>query len=83
MLTSPPAPDLSQLRLVFNVWRERSGLTYDELADLSGLSRRTLLNIAAGTYSGDLRTWLILARVWGVTLDELLAPVWEPEQQGR
>lgn len=51
-------------------------MTYDQLAEASGLSRRTLLNIASGTYVGDLETWLTLSRVWEVSLDELFAPVW-------
>lgn len=70
-------PDLTRMRAVFNAFRERSNMTYDELAEASGLSRRTLLHIAAGKYTGDLRTWLILAKVWGVSLDEVFDPVWD------
>lgn len=51
-------------------------MTYDELAEATGLSRRTLLNIGTGTYHGDLRTWLILAKTWEVPLDDLLSNVW-------
>lgn len=72
----PPRPDLRVLRRVFNVRRAQSGQTYDELAESTGLSRRTLLNIGTGTYFGDLETWLILARVWNVSLDEIFSPVW-------
>lgn len=75
-ITPPPEPDLSVLRNVFNEFRSRSGMTYDDLAEATGLSRRTLLHISSGTYSGDLRTWLILAHTWGVSLDELFTPVW-------
>jgi putative transcriptional regulator len=64
------------MRATFNAHRLDSGMTYDELAEASGVSRRTLLNIGSGTYFGDLRTWLILARVWDVSLDELFAGVW-------
>ena len=70
-------PDLSRMRAVFNDFRERSGMTYDELAEASGVSRRTLLHISSGKYAGDLKTWLILARVWGVRLDDLFARVWD------
>lgn len=52
-------------------------MTYDDLAEASGISRRTLLHISSGKYVGDLRTWVVLARVWQVSLDELLAPVWD------
>jgi len=73
----PPVPNLSALRSVFNQRRAQSKMTYDQLAGATGLSRRTLLNIAAGTYSGDLSTWLILARVWEVGPTELFQPVWD------
>lgn len=69
-------PDMGQLRTVFNVQRDKSGMTYDDLAEASGISRRTLLNISSGKYVGDLKTWVVLAKVWGVPLDDLLAPVW-------
>lgn len=70
-------PDMARLRHTFNAQRERSGMTYDDLAEASGISRRTLLHISSGKYVGDLRTWIILARVWEVSLDDLLGCVWE------
>lgn len=76
MIQSAPEPDLSALRTVFNSRRRASGLTFDELAEASGVSRRTLLNISSGTFHGDLRTWLVLAQVWEVSLDELFDAVW-------
>ena len=66
-------PDLSQLRHIFNRFRSESGLTYEALSELSGVSRQTLLNIASGKYHGDLRTWLRLSQAFGVGLDTLLA----------
>lgn len=72
-------PDLSQLRVVFNNFRAQSGMSFDDLASASGLTRGTLLNISSGRYNGDLRTWLVLSRTWGVSLDDLLAPVWGSE----
>lgn len=55
-------------------------MTFDELAAASGLARQTLLNISAGRYYGEVQTWAILARTWGVLLDDLIAPIWdEPE----
>ena len=73
----PPDPDLTRLREVFNRLRDESGQSYDDLAQASGLSRRTLINIGTGATQGDLRTWLILSRTWGQSMDELLASVWE------
>lgn len=72
-----PDPDLSRLANAFRDQRERSGMTFDELAAASGLARQTLLNLSAGRVNGDLRTWAILAKAWDVSLDELIAPIWE------
>ena len=45
----------------------------------SGISRRTLINISTGKYRGDLKTWMILARTWGMSLDGLLASAWDDD----
>lgn len=71
-----PDPDLTQLRLIFNRYRHESGLTYERLAEASGISRQTLLNLASGKYHGDLGTWLRLSRVFNIDMDEMLAGVW-------
>lgn len=67
---------MARLAHAFKVHKANSGMTYDELAEATGLARQTLLNLAAGRTYGDLRTWLILARVWSVTLDSLTAAAW-------
>lgn len=51
-------------------------MTFDELAEASGLARQTLLNLSAGRFYGDLKTWAILAKTWDVSLDDLIAPIW-------
>lgn len=71
-----PDPDLTQLRLIFNKRRYESGMTFEGLAEASGISRQTLLNLSSGKYYGDLRTWLRLSRTFSVGLDEMLADVW-------
>ena len=68
--------DPSRLREVFNVRRAASGMTFEQLAEASGVSRQTLLNVSAGRFRGDLVTWLRLAPAFGVSLDELFAPVY-------
>lgn len=75
--TPQPEPDLTRLRAIFVARRGGAQQTFEELAHASGLSRQTLLNISRGKYRGDLRTWLILARTWDVSLDELMGPVWK------
>ncbi|MCD2498510.1 helix-turn-helix transcriptional regulator [Microbacterium nymphoidis] len=71
-----PEPDLTKLREIFITRRHQSGLTFDQLAELSGIGRQTLLNISSAKYNGDLRTWLRLSKAFNVSLDELLADVW-------
>lgn len=67
---------MARLAHAFKAHKANSGMTYDELAEATGLARQTLLNLAAGRTYGDLRTWLILAKVWGVGLDALASDVW-------
>lgn len=70
--------DLSKLRGIVNQRRAEARLTFEELSELSGISRQTLLNLSSGKYNGDLRTWLKLSRAFGIGLDEMLADVWLP-----
>lgn len=51
-------------------------MTIDALAEASGVSRQTILNLGSGKYYGDLKTWLKLAYALNTGLDELLVPVW-------
>lgn len=80
-MPSRKEPDLTQLRAIFVRRRAEAGLTYDQLAERSGLSRQTLLNLAGGKVKGDLRTWMLLARAFGTDLDALLAPTWSDEDE--
>ena len=76
----PPQPDLSRLADAFKAARAESGMTFDELTAASGLARQTLLNISAGRYYGEVQTWAILAKIWGVSLDDLIAPIWDESE---
>ncbi|WP_259160270.1 helix-turn-helix transcriptional regulator [Microbacterium phyllosphaerae] len=71
-----PEPDLTRLRAVLNERRHAAGLTFEQLAEASGISRQTQLNISSGKYNGDMRTWLKLSRAFGLTIDELVGDVW-------
>jgi len=73
----PHDPQMDRLRDVFRAQRQAHHQTFEDLADASGLARQTLLNLSAGRYNGDLRTWAILARTWEISLDVLIAPIWE------
>ncbi|OON80180.1 helix-turn-helix transcriptional regulator [Streptomyces tsukubensis] len=69
--SAPPGPDLQALRLEPARLRGERGWTYDELADRSGLSRRTLIETEQGRTIGSLKTWHALAHTLHAPLDEL------------
>jgi putative transcriptional regulator len=75
--SSPPEPDLTQLRVALARARADAGWTFEQLSEQSGVSRQTLLNLSSGKHAGDLKTWLKLSRAFDVSLDDLLAPVWD------
>ncbi|SDY60670.1 hypothetical protein SAMN05428934_102434 [Tessaracoccus flavus] len=66
LVYAPPEPDLSRLAEAFQAQRERSGMTFDEPVEATGLARQTLFKLSAGRVHGDLRTWT-LSRAWDVS----------------
>lgn len=71
--------DPSRLREVFNARRAASGLTFEQLAEASGVSRQTLLRLSAGQARGEVVTWMRLSIAFQVSMDELLGPVFIDE----
>ncbi|MFG2825066.1 helix-turn-helix transcriptional regulator [Kitasatospora sp. NPDC048365] len=71
MIIPPPDPNLPALRLEFARLRADRGWTYDELAERSGLSRRTLIEIEQGRTIGTLATWHALAHAFDIPLGDL------------
>lgn len=72
--------DPSWLREVFNVQRAASGLTFEQLAEASGVSRQTLLRLSAGQARGEVVTWMRLSIAFQVSMDELLGPVFVDDE---
>jgi DNA-binding XRE family transcriptional regulator len=75
-------PDFEALRLRLSVLRAERGLTYDQLAELSGVSRATLVTIETAAHRsrrpdspssrGSLETWWRIAKALDVPLADLL-----------
>lgn len=77
MTIFPPDPNLTALRLELARLRSERGWTYDELADRTGLARRTLIEIEQGRTIGSLKTWHAIAHAFGVPVDHLVAHLCE------
>ena len=65
--------------------RAKLGLTKQQLADLVHVSSRTIISIEKGQYSPSLMLAYRMARVFGVTVEELccLEENLEQEEQGQ
>ncbi|WP_322938037.1 helix-turn-helix transcriptional regulator [Nocardioides bizhenqiangii] len=68
-------PNFQALRIQFSRLRNEHGWSYDELADRTGITRRTLISIETGQTNGSLDTWFRLAQAFGMPLGDLLAPL--------
>ena len=77
MTIPPPDPNLAALRLRLARARAERGWTYDQLAERSGLARRTLIEIEQGRTIGSLRTWHALAHALDIPIDRLLGSLCE------
>ena len=67
-----PEPNHDALRHELSRLRADKHLTYDALADLTGLSRTVLINLETGKTRGSLDTWHKVAHALGVPLSTLV-----------
>ena len=51
--------------------RSEMGFTYDQLAQVSGVSRRTIVAIETGTSPGSMETWFRLSTALNIGFREL------------
>ena len=63
---------ISALQLEMSIRRAESGLTYDALAERSGVSRRTVISIETGTSRGSLDSWMRIYNALGCDFGALL-----------
>ena len=71
--TQPEDPDLGRLAARLKELRAEHGVTYEQLAEASGLSRRGVIALEQGERSGNLRSWYRVAAALGVPFSELMA----------
>ncbi|MGW8764290.1 helix-turn-helix transcriptional regulator [Streptomyces sp. NPDC055815] len=77
MTILPPEPNFEALRLRLARLRGDRNWSYDDLAERTGKSRRTLIEIEQGRTIGSLDTWHALGHAFGVPLAELFAALCE------
>jgi putative transcriptional regulator len=75
------APNFDALRFEFARLREQSGLSYDKLADRTGLSRMALINLEHGRTRGSLETWFHVAHGLGVDIGDLVRKLDDPRDR--
>ncbi len=66
-------PDFAALRLTLARLRNERGWSFDELAERSGVSRRTLIEMEHGQSNGRLESWFRIAEAFETPLSELVA----------
>ncbi|GAA0466935.1 helix-turn-helix transcriptional regulator [Streptomyces olivaceiscleroticus] len=77
MTIFPPDPNLIALRVALARLRDERGWTFDQLAERSGLARRTLIDLEHGRTTGSVITWHALAHGFDVPIDQLLSNLCE------
>lgn len=65
-------PNFEALRLELSKRRAARSWTYDELAERSGVTRRTLIAMETGTTNGRVDSWFRVAQAFGLEIGELL-----------
>ena len=66
-------PNFEELWLALARLRSERGWSYDELAERSGVSRRTLIEMEHGQSNGRLESWFRIAEAFGVPLGDLVS----------
>lgn len=66
-------PDFEALRLTLARLRNDHRWSFDELAERSGVGRRTLIEMEHGQSNGRLESWFRVAQAFQVPLGDLVA----------
>lgn len=76
-------PDFEELRFYLARLRRTRRWTLDELAEHSGVGRRSLVQLESGKSRGSLETWFKLAETFDMEIGEVLATLYGPSRTRR
>lgn len=65
-------PNFEALRLTLARLRNERGWSFDQLAERSGVSRRTLIEMEHGQSNGRLESWFRIAEAFETPLSDLV-----------
>lgn len=68
----PVDPEIEKLAGRMRELRAASGLTYEQLAERTGLSRRGVIEYEMGRTNGTLRNWFRIARALDIPFSEFV-----------
>jgi transcriptional regulator with XRE-family HTH domain len=73
-------PNFGALRSEFRRRRSDAGLTFDALAEKTGVSRRTLISIENGQSNGSVETWYHIAGALDIDMSELMRSLYAADK---
>ena len=73
-------PNFGGLRSEFRRRRSDAGLTYDALAEKTGVSRRTLISIENGQSNGSVETWYNIAGALDIDMSDLMRSLYTADK---
>ena len=64
---------MAELVTKLKEYRARTGMKQGELAELVGVRRETIIRLERGQYNPSLKLAMDIAKIFGVTVDELFS----------
>ncbi|NHF63746.1 helix-turn-helix domain-containing protein [Microcella pacifica] len=79
----PRTPDFAELRFFLARMRRERRLTLEQLAERSGIGRRSLVQLESGESRGTLATWFAVAEGLDVEIGVLVSALYGPGRERR
>lgn len=76
-------PDFGELRFYLARLRRERRLTLEQLAEKSGLARRTLVQLESGASKGTLETWFKVAEGLDIEIGKVVSALYGPGRERR